>query len=474
MNPSLKNFHARGDERRNSVRPMERNDVRTKHESIKKMVLALGLVIFAVSTLSAQNVPIRTLGIDEAVQLGIQNSKQLKRSQNKIDQALARLDQSKDAALPNATVGLQYLHALMLNRTVSIPGLTDKPMQLNFDFPAWLGTLSVSEPIFAGHKFRYARQSADLMVQMSRMDADKDKEDISYLVIDAYINYNKILQNQLIVVQNMQDIQGKLDEITKYESQGLATKNDVLRYQLQKSNMQITMLELENNRQIANYNLDIVLGLSDSTQIMLPALNYKLEEHPVFADLLQAAETNRRELQDNEYNKKISDINVKKLHDERLPTVSATAGAYYINPTNNPLPHDHALLAPFTLGVGASWDIASLYKNKNKVREASLQRADLDTEREESLDNIRKDVNKSFVLYHQSLEKLKLLQDAVTQAEENERITESKFKNNLVNTTDRIDAQTLLYQTRTNLELAKSDATIAWYEIQRSVGKITL
>jgi outer membrane protein len=62
----------------------------------------------------------------------------------------------------------------------------------------------------------------------------------------------------------------------------------------------------------------------------------------------------------------------------------------------------------------------------------------------------------------------------VNQAQENERITESKFRNNLVNTTDRIDAQTLLYLSRVNLELAKSDATIAYYNILKSTGKIHL
>ena len=71
----------------------------------------------------------------------------------------------------------------------------------------------------------------------------------------------------------------------------------------------------------------------------------------------------------------------------------------------------------------------------------------------------------SIIVYQQSLEKIKVLQVAVNQAEENERIIESKFRNNLVNTTDRIDAQTLLYQSRVNLELAKSDATIAYYNI---------
>ena len=441
--------------------------------AIKTFSVALGLLVFTAFTTNAQ-MQTRTLTLDEAVQLGIQNSKQLKRSQYKIDEALTRVEQAKDARLPSAKVSFQYLHALMLSRVIQIPGLTKDPVKLPFDFPAYMGTLSVSEPIFAGHQLKYARQSADLMVQMSRLDADKDKDDITWVVVESYINYNKILQNQLIVAQNMQDVQSKLEEIIKYESQGLATKNDVLRYQLQQSQLQLTEIELENNRRIANYNMNVLLGLPDSTQLILPAPTYKLNENPVFTDLLQQAETNRRELQDLSYQTKLADINVKQIKDKRLPTVAATGGLYYINPTGQVIPTNNNLIAPITLGIGASWDIGALYTNKNKEKEAAIQRQELTTVKDQQLDEIHKDVNKNYILYKQSLEKIKVLQDAVTQAEENERITESKFRNNLVNTTDRIDAQTLLYQARVNLELAKSDATIAYYDMLHSTGKISL
>lgn len=439
-------------------------------KAIKKLTGVLCLVLLAALPSFAQ----RAITLDEAVQLGLQNSKQLKNSQYKINESLTRLAQSKDAQLPSLKVNFQYLHALMLSRVIQIPGVMQNPIKLSFDFPAYVGTLSASEPIFAGNSLKYARKSADLMVQMSRLDADKDKDDITYLVISEYINHNKILQNILIVAQNMQDVQSKLDEITKYESQGLATKNDVLRYDLQKSQMELTELELENNRKISNYNLDILLGLPDTTQLLLQATDYKLDEHPAFGDMLQIAEANRRELQDNAYQAKIADINIKKIKDQRLPTVAATGGLYYINPTGSVIPTHNNLLAPLTLGVGASWDIGTLYTNKNKEREATIQRQELNNSRDAALDEIHKDVNQYFTLYQQSLDKIKILQVAVNQAEENERITESKFKNNLMTTTDRIDAQSLLYQSRVNLELAKSDATNAWYDLLKSTGKIHL
>jgi outer membrane protein len=433
-----------------------------------------GVVVFLLSMGLMADAQPRKLGLEETVQLGLQNSKELKRQQYKIDEALARLAQAKDAQLPSLKVSFQYLHALMLSRVVSIPGLTKEPIKLPFDFPAYVGTLSASEPIFAGNQLKYAKQSADLMVQLSRLDADKDKEDITYIVINAYLNYDKILQNQLIVEQNMQDVQGKLDEITKYESQGLATQNDVLRYQLQKSQIQLTQIELENNRKVANYDMDIMLGLPDTTTITLDAANYKLDENLALPDLIQQAEANRRELAELSYQQRLADVNMKKIHDQRLPTVAASAGMYYINPTGEVIPTHNNLLAPITFGVGVSWDIGTLYTNKNKEHEASLNRVELNTVRDGDVDEIHKDVHRQFIAYQQALAQIKVLQVAVSQAQENERITESKFRNNLVTTTDRIDAQTLLYQSRVNLELAMSDATVAYYNVLKSTGKMHL
>jgi outer membrane protein TolC len=147
---------------------------------------------------------------------------------------------------------------------------------------------------------------------------------------------------------------------------------------------------------------------------------------------------------------------------------------YYINPTGEVIPTHNNLIAPITLGVGASWDIGTLYKNKNKEREAEVERRELNTQRDQALDDIHEDVHKQFVAYQTAQAKLKLLQVAVDQAKENERITESKFQNNLVTTTDRIDAQSQLYQARINLQLAQSEATIDYYNVLRSTGKIHL
>jgi outer membrane protein TolC len=437
----------------------------------KKIVSGLALLL----TIFSAEAQTRTISLEEAVNLGVQNSKQLKLSQNKIEQAVSQLEQAKDESLPTVKVSAGYSHALMLQRNFALPssdGSDPKAMKFPFDNTLYQGTVSINQPIFAGHRFRYARESANLLIQSSKLDAETDKDEIVYNVINAYINFYKIQQNQKIIAQNLEDVDNKLKEIKKFESQGLATKNDVLRFELQKSNIKLQQIELENNRKVVNYNLNILLGLPDSTTVQVQDVVYKLDMNERPEVYMKQALQDRKEFSSLSYQNKLADVNIKKVRDEKLPTVGVGGNLYYINPTKALFPKGSTYLAPFVVGVNASWDITGFFRNKNKLTEANLQKQEVAANRDILTDHVKMDVNRTYTQYQQALEKIKVLNDAVVQATENERITESKFKNNLVTTTDRIDAQTLLYESRLNLELAKADATAAYYTLLKTTGHI--
>ncbi|WP_207511433.1 TolC family protein [Longitalea luteola] len=437
----------------------------------KKIISGLALLL----TIFSAEAQTRTISLEEAVSLGVQNSKQLQLSQNKIEQAVSQLEQAKDESLPTAKVSAGYSHALMLQRSFALPasdGSDPKSMKFPFDNTLYQATLSINQPIIAGHRYRYARESANLLIQSSKLDAEANKDEIVYNVINAYINFYKIQQNQKIVAQNLQDVDQKLTEIKKFESQGLATKNDVLRFQLQRSNIQLQQIELENNRKVVNYNLNILLGLPDSTTVQVQDVVYKLDMTERPEVYMKQALQDRKEFSSLNYQDKLADVNIKKVHDEKLPTVGVGGNLYYINPTKALFPKGATYLAPFVVGVNASWDITGFFKNRNKLTEANLQKQEVATTRDLLTDRVKMDVNKTYTQYQQALEKIKVLNDAVVQATENERITESKFRNNLATTTDRIDAQTLLYESRLNLELAKADATAAYYTLLKTTGHI--
>jgi outer membrane protein TolC len=106
------------------------------------------------------------------------------------------------------------------------------------------------------------------------------------------------------------------------------------------------------------------------------------------------------------------------------------------------------------------------------VEEATIQKQQVELSKSSLEDNIKIEANKSYHDYLESLKKVDLLHTAVLQASENDRIMEAKYKNQLATTTDRIDAETMLYQSKINLEIAKADAVIAYYNVLKSIGTI--
>ncbi len=428
-----------------------------------------GLLFLPAVILTSANAQDRTITIDEALKLGLANSKTLKLSQSKIDQAVSQYNQAKDRVLPSGNVSLTYDRAQIPANTLDFGSST---IHLPTSANAILGIASVNETIFAGGKLRYAQQSTDLLVQVAKLDIDKDKEQIGYDIINAYYNLYKVLQSKKVVAQNLNTIDVQIKQAQRFFEQGLVTKNDVLRFQLQRANIELNGIDLENNRKIINYNLDILLGLPETTQLNIAQITETDRAIAPLNSYLDTAMTNRKELQQADLQAKSAETNIKSIHANQSPTLSASLGGYYVDVSANPIPKTGSFITPLTAGVTLGWNFGSLWTNKNRLAEARIQRDQTIISKGVTMDNIKTEVNRDYQNYISAVNRINLLQTSIEQAGENNKILESKYQSNVASATDRADAETLLYQAQINLELAKADAGLAYYTLLKSTGKL--
>jgi len=443
------------------------------HLPLRLLLTCLSMAVFLIPSRGQDTTATSVhLSLEDAIKMGVQQSKVLKLSQAKVDAAAARVLETNDAQLPSAKANLAYSEATLLSGPVHLPG-SSKPLSLPALNPFYLGTVSVEQAIFAGHRLRYARQSARLMVQIASLEATNDQQGVMLDIIGEYYNLLKVIESTRILDSSLSDINSRLQETEKFASQGLATRNDVLRWELQQSNSAITLLELEDNRKDISYDLDLLLGLPTGTDIDVDTtINLNNDLQPL-DQLIRQADSSRADLATFGYQNQIADLNIRQIKSGEVPTIGAAFQMYYINPNYNPFPSSGSLyLIPVTLGVQASWDIGTLWTSKNKINEAKVQQRETGIQESQLRDNISSEVHKSYTTYLEALKKIRLLSTAVDQAEENERIMESKYQNQLATTTDRIDAQTLLYQAQINLQLARVDARMAYFTLLKSTGTI--
>ncbi|TSJ38536.1 TolC family protein [Mucilaginibacter corticis] len=411
----------------------------------------------------------RTITLSEAIKLGLDNSKTLKLSQSKIDEAVSQYNQAKDRSLPTGSLSFAYNRAEIPANTLAF-GSSDIHLPKGAD--AYLGIASLNETIFGGHKLRYAQQSTQILTSISRLDADKDKDQITYEIINAYYNLYKVLQSKKVVNQNLETIDAQIHQSQRFFEQGLVTKNDVLRFQLQRSNIELTGIDLESNRKIITYDLDILLGLPESTQLNIDQIVDANKDLGPLSYFIDTAMNNRQELKQLDLRTKYAETNIKTVGANTTPTLAASVGGYYVDVNANPLPKSGNFITPVTVGLTASWNFGALWTNKNKLAEARIQREQVDINKGITIDNIKNEVNQNYHNYVTAVDKIKLLQTSIEQAGENNNILASKYKSNIASATDKADAETLLYQAQINLELAKADAGLAYYTLLKSTGKL--
>ena len=419
--------------------------------------------------LYAQNV--KKLTIQEAIQLGVDNSKNLKLSQNKIEASIAQLEITKDNALPTASASAIYNHAEIPTNTLVIGG--GDPIDLPKRADAFIGLASVQQLVYGGGKLKYAKESSKLLSDVAKLDADKVKEEAVFATIDTYYSLYKLSQSHKVVDQNLASIASQLKQAERFFEQGIVTKNDVLRFQLQQSNVTLTKLEIEGNQKIVNYNLDILLGLPEDTQIEITDPAGDAQAVSPLMNYLDEGMNTRQELKQLDLRNKVADLDVKTVKANTLPTFTLGADVYYINPSGNFIPSNHQFIVPMTVGATLSWNIGNLWTNKNKVSNARIQQQEVSIQKTIQSDQVKTEINRNYQNYQVARNKINVLETSIAQATENDRLFASRYKNNVASVIDRIDAETLLYQAKINLEIAKADAGIAYYTLLKSTGKIS-
>ncbi len=156
-------------------------------------IIAAGISSMMISAHSgyAQNSG-RKISLDEAIDLSIKNSKSLRASQARIQQASANTTISKQDQLPDLKVSGSYLRVTQPNITQaksSNSGSTpSEPIKVD---QAAYAMANLSLPVYQGMKIQYGIRSSEFLEKAASLDADQNKEAVILNTIDAFSNLYK-------------------------------------------------------------------------------------------------------------------------------------------------------------------------------------------------------------------------------------------------------------------------------------------
>ncbi|CAA7386261.1 TolC family protein [Chryseobacterium fistulae] len=411
----------------------------------------------------------KTITLDEAVQLGIQNSKNLKIDAAKIEEATADLLEAKNRQLPEFKISGSYMY-LPIEPTIDIklPGVSTaggpKVHQVLY------GSANLSVPIYSGGRIKYGIQSAKYLVEASKLSTENDKVAIAYNVAEAYNNLFKANQSIKVLEENLSASQKRDETFLKMENNGIIARNDRLKANLQTSNIELQLLEAKNNYNIANINMDLLLGLPENTEIEVDQ-NYIEEgdEAKPVDFYVNEAKDNRKDLQALAQQRKAAELGTKSAKAENYPSLAFTGGYVAAD-----IPKFLTIYNAVNVGVGVQYNLSNLWKKNSSLQKSQAVEKQLEATNELLDDTIKLQVNKEYQNTDYSKKRITVFEKSAEQANENYRITKNKFDNGLATMTELLDADAAQISANVGVINAKADAALAYRKLLQTTGTLTI
>lgn len=425
-------------------------------------------LLFAVCHAWAQDTA-KSLTLQEAIDLSLKNSKQLKLSKAHIDEAVAATKEATERRLPDASVSASYLQLSRPNINMKNGGGNDSGSVSNVNVSqAFYGIANVSMPVYAGLKVKYGIESAKYLEQASMMDADNDRQSVILNTIAAYINLYKANAAAKLVEENLVQSRQRDTDFSNLEKNGLLARNDLLKAQLETSNFELSLLDAQNNIKLATVNMNLMLGLPEVTPLIPDSASiHQSGEVKTIDEYEHLAAQNRNDVKALRYRQKAADASIKVAKGDYYPSIALTGG--YIAAD---VPKLLTITNAFNVGVGVKYSLSSLWKTNSKVQQAKAREQQVIANEAILNDEIHLSINKAYQDYLSGLKKIEVYNKALEQATENYRISKNKYNNSLLTLTDLLDADVAQLQAKLNVTFAKADIELAYQTLLQRAGML--
>ena len=128
--------------------------------------------------------------------------------------------------------------------------------------------LSLQQPLFTGFRLKKNQEIAELNAGAVREDLSKDQSDLVLNVITAYWNLYRALKIEEVVRQSVEQMSEHLKDVKNLAQQGMATDADVMKVQVQFSDIKVKHIEARNSIRLASMALNSLLRNSLDMQVM--------------------------------------------------------------------------------------------------------------------------------------------------------------------------------------------------------------
>lgn len=432
--------------------------------------LLAGLLCAALASGGAAVSAQRVVTLEEIFASADSSALQLRPSRTAAQEARGAIDVARSGRLPDitASVSLGY----------NGDGFTTKRDFSGYErapIPhlATSAGIALTQPIYTGGAVTNAIRMAELESTAARFAADLQRDNLRFRLAGFYLDLYRLANLRKVVDSNIASANAMLEDMRARYEQGTALRNDITRYELLVSNLELQRIKLDNSMRIVNDHLVTTAGLPDNTVVVpdsailtrsLPMNGEAWWQLDAVAEspVLAAASTAVR----------MADRAEAITRAERLPKVALQAGWSLEGPILVEVPPIDRNLSYWYVGVGVSYNISSLFKTDRKLAVNRLASFKAREELEAARENLELDIRSAYVRYLEAYEELKTQRKAVELAEQNYAVTSTRYSAGMALVTDLLDAADARLDSGEKLVNAHIDIVYNYYKLLFMSGKI--
>lgn len=422
----------------------------------KKLAVAaaIGLMSFSLNANSIFAAEVRNINLDESIQLALANNRTIKQAIVSRESAYWALKTAGSRLGPTLSVSAQGQF---------VGGTQYKSYNHH---RAFTNSANVTMPIYDGNLLkegrvaaRYGLNSADLTLENTLQNVRLQATNYYYRVLQTK-NYIEVGE------ENVATLQEHLNNVNAQFRAGTVAKADVLSSEVNLANAQQTLINYQNNYDIAvatlnNYLLlpaDTVLRTQD--QLTYNKYNLNLENCTAYA--LE----NRPDVAAADYAVKQAESSTRSAKAGKMPTVNATASATNVGDT----PVNKKYNDYWTAGISASWNVFDNGLVDSQIRSAEAALLNAQENAATTREQVQLDVQSAFLSLRAAEKNIQTTKVAIASAEEDFKIAQVRYAAGVGTNLDVMDASQKMTQAKTNYYDALYNYNTAKANLDKAMG----
>jgi len=416
--------------------------------------------------------PAEILTLEESVAIATRQSLSILSAQEAVLAAESQRKEAFTSFLPKVSTSYTYT---LLNRDphsyfqgfppLVAPGYMTVGTRDNY---TW--AFDVRQPLFVGGAIRENYAATRLGVEIADFETQARTLDTILLVKSAYFSILKAERVLEVARQSEALLQAHLDNTQGFYDVQMIARNDLLRAEVELANGRKYALHSANAVEMAKSQFNIILRRPINTAVEVQDTMNALPPVPSLDECLAEAEKNRVEIKAADLKLRQSRGAVRIAQSEYYPNLNAVGHFQRFGDKPDVTGTLYQDKESWYVSAAASWTFWEWGRTKDRVDAGKARANQMEYALADTQDQVRLEVKRSWLELKDAEEQVAVTFKAIAQAEENFRISQERYKEQVGTATEVLDAQTLLTRAKADHANALGDYQIGYARLERAMG----